>query len=83
MPETSADLLRRAAATVRGNNPAIRVVARSEFADGDDELGELIAAWLESDASQLAHAVSLSACDEPGAVERSLDLARAILGEPA
>lgn len=86
----SADLLRRAAAAVRGQNPAIRVVARAEFQDGDLDCGEFVAVLLD-DAAENAELLAPGGELGPGsghymvsvAIHKATALARRILGEDA
>ncbi|MEV7962390.1 hypothetical protein [Oerskovia paurometabola] len=86
----TADLLRRAAAAVRGQDPAIRVVARAEFQDGDLDFGEFVAAMLD-DAAENAELLAPGGDLGPEhsnimvrvAIHKAAVLARRILGEDA
>lgn len=86
----SADLLRRAAAAVRGQDPAIRVVARAEFHDGDLDLTALVADILD-DAAENTELLAPGGELGPGsghymvsvAIQKASVLARRILGEDA
>lgn len=85
----TADLLRRAAAAVRGQDPAIRVVARAEFQDGDLDFGEFVAAMLD-DAAENAELLAPDGDLGPwhsnaltrSQIQAATVLARRILGEP-
>ena len=68
MPDPSVELLRRAATKIRD----------------DPREPQVWSDWFESDARQLEDAGGrIASCDEPGSIERSIELARAILGDTA